>query len=122
MEDFTITLDGHLVIDGIDLSADAHAEISPEGLFVNGVFVTPVARIDLSGHIDASGVALDGTAEVEIPIVAGRELVQTVTDAAVCGWETVTDASVCGTKYIEDARDLRGGTTCRAAPSAASAS
>ncbi len=102
LEDFTITLDGHLVIDGIDLSADAHAEISPEGLFVNGVFVTPVARIDLSGHIDASGVALDGTAEVEIPIVAGRELVQTVTDAAVCGWETVTDASVCGTKYIED--------------------
>lgn len=102
LEDFTITLDGHLVIDGIDLSADAHAEVTPEGLFVNGVFVTPISRIDLSGRIDASGVALDGTAEVEIPIVAGREIVQTVTDVAVCGWETVTDSAACGTKIVED--------------------
>ncbi|MCK6570560.1 hypothetical protein L6V77_05530 [Myxococcota bacterium] len=103
MDDWRVTIDGHLVIDGIDLSADAHAELTTEGLYVNGVFVTPISRIDLLGRIDGTGVALDGRASIEIPIVAGREVAQWVTDAAVCGYETVTDGAVCGYKTVRDA-------------------
>lgn len=116
-DDFLVSIDGHLIIDGIDLSADAHAELSPAGLYVNGLFVTPISEIELSGHIDGTGMSLDGRAAVNIPITAGREFVQTVTDVAVCGWETVTDAGLCGYKTVTSAgecgvRYMQSGAYC----------
>jgi len=97
-----VTLDGQLVVSGIDLSAAAHARLDRSGMQVNGVFETPISLIDISGRITKSGVDLQGHAEVTIPIVAGKEIAQWVTDAAVCGYETVTDAAVCGYDTVKD--------------------
>jgi hypothetical protein len=69
---------------------------------VSGVFATPISKVDMSGSITRAGVDLEGQAEVTIPIVAGKEIAQWVTDAAVCGYETVTDASVCGYETVKD--------------------
>jgi hypothetical protein len=97
-----VTLDGQLVVSGIDLSAAAHARLDKNGMLVSGVFETPISLIDMSGSITKAGVDLSGHAEVTIPIVAGKEIAQWVTDAAVCGYETVTDAAVCGYDTVKD--------------------
>lgn len=97
-----VTLDGQLVVSGVDLSATAHARLDKNGMLVSGVFETPLSLIDMSGTITQAGVALRGRAEVTIPIVAGKEIAQWVTDAAVCGYETVTDAAVCGYDTVKD--------------------
>jgi len=97
-----VTLDGQLVVSGIDLSAAAHARLDQSGMLVSGVFETPLSLIDMSGRIDRAGVNLEGRAEVTIPIVTGKEIARWVTDAAVCGYETVTDAAVCGYETVKD--------------------
>ena len=100
-KDWYVTLDGRFAVSGIDLSANAHARIDQQGMFVSGKFETPLSLIDMSGNITHAGVDLQGTAKVTIPIVAGKEVAEWVTDAAVCGYETVTDAAVCGSQTIE---------------------
>jgi hypothetical protein len=102
-DDWYVWLDGRLEVSGIDLSSNASAVLDADGLFVEGVMTTPLSRIDMSGTIDEDGVDVRGHAEVTIPIVAGKEVVQWVTDAAVCGVETVTDAATCGTTIVNDA-------------------
>ena len=97
-----VTLDGRLVVSGIDLSADAHARLDQNGLLVNGKFQTPISLIDMTGSISKGGVDLEGRAEVTIPIVAGKEVLQWVTDAAVCGTEAVADAALCGSDTVQD--------------------
>lgn len=97
-----VTLDGQLAVKGIDLGADAHMKLDKSGMFVSGKMTTPISLIEMSGSITKAGVDLTGHAEVEIPIVAGKEIVQWVTDAAVCGYETVTDAAVCGYQTVTD--------------------
>lgn len=100
--DWYVTLDGDLEVKGIDLSAQAHAKLDKSGMFVSGRFETPISLIDMNGTITANHVAIQGSAQVEIPIVAGKEIVQWVTDAAVCGYETVTDAAVCGYQTVQN--------------------
>jgi hypothetical protein len=97
-----VTLDGQLVVSGIDLSASAHARLDQNGMLVSGKFQTPISLIDMSGSITKSGVDLEGRAEITIPIVAGKEIAQWVTDAAVCGTEAVADAALCGTDTVQD--------------------
>jgi hypothetical protein len=97
-----VTLDGQLVVSGIDLSAAAHARLDQNGMLVSGKFETPISLIDMSGSITKGGVDVEGRVEVTIPIVAGREIAQWVTDAAVCGYEAVTDAAVCGADTVKD--------------------
>jgi hypothetical protein len=97
-----VTLDGRLLVSGIDLSADAHARLDQSGMLVSGKFQTPISLIDMSGSISRAGVDVQGHAEITIPIVAGKEIAQWVTDAAVCGYETVTDAAVCGSETVTD--------------------
>ncbi len=97
-----VTLDGRLVVSGIDLSADAHARLDRSGMQVSGKLQTPLSRLDMSGSITRGGVDVRGAAQVTIPIVAGKEVAQWVTDAAVCGYETLTDAAVCGTQTVTD--------------------
>jgi hypothetical protein len=99
-QDWYVTLDGDFAVSGIDLSTTAHARIDQTGLLVNGKFTTPLSLIDMAGSINKSGVDLEGTAKVTIPIVGGKEVAQWVTDAAVCGYETVTDAAVCGSQTV----------------------
>jgi hypothetical protein len=112
-----VTLDGQLVVSGIDLSAAAHARVDQHGMLVSGIFETPLSLIDMSGSITAQGVDVRGHAEVSIPIVAGKEELQWVTDAAVCGYETVTDAAVCGYDTVTDGAKcgydtVKDGTLC----------
>lgn len=97
-----VTLDGQLVVSGIDLSAAAHARLDKNGMLVSGKFQTPFTLIDMSGSITAGGVDVQGRAEITIPIVAGKEVVQWVTDKAVCGTEAVADAALCGAETIQD--------------------
>jgi hypothetical protein len=97
-----VTLDGQLVVSGIDLSAAAHARLDKNGMLVSGKFETPISLIDMAGSITSAGVDVEGHAEIAIPIVAGKELAQWVTDAAVCGTEAVTDAAVCGADSVKD--------------------
>lgn len=98
--DWYVTLDGQLAVKGIDLSANAHAKLNKDGLFVSGKMSTPISLIEMSGNITSAGVDLTGHAEVEIPIVAGKEVAQWVTDKAVCGAEVITDAAVCGYQTV----------------------
>lgn len=101
-EDWFLALEGRLAVSGIDLSSNASAVLNHEGMFVQGVFSTPLAAIDMSGKITAQGVDLRGHGEVTIPIVAGKEELQWITDQAVCGTEIVTDAAVCGAQTVAD--------------------
>src|SRR5262249_24194715 len=87
-----VTLDGQLAVSGIDLSANAHARLDQSGLLVNGTFNTPISAVAMSCSIGKAGVDLEGTATVTIPIVAGKEIAQWVTDKAICGTEAVEDA------------------------------
>lgn len=112
-----ITLDGRLIVSGIDLSADAHARLDRSGMTVSGKFQTPISLIDMSGSITRNGVDVQGRAEITIPIVAGKEIAQWVTDAAVCGYETVTDAAICGSETVTDGAKcgynyVKDGTLC----------
>jgi hypothetical protein len=91
--------------------------LNHEGMFVQGVFETPLASVDMSGKITKEGVDLRGHAEVTIPIVAGKEVLQWVTDQAVCGTEFVADATLCGTQTIADGAvcgfdHVKSGTLC----------
>ncbi|MEJ1960361.1 MAG: hypothetical protein WDO56_01910 [Gammaproteobacteria bacterium] len=99
-KDWYVTMDGRLAVSGIDLSANAHARIDQNGMLVTGKFQTPISLIDMSGSISHAGVDLEGKATVTFPIVAGKEVLQWVTDAAVCGTETVADAAVCGSETV----------------------
>jgi hypothetical protein len=101
-KDWYVTMDGKFAVSSVELGADAHARIDQTGMTVSGKFETPLASIDMLGSITQAGVDLEGTTTVTIPIVAGKEVLQVVTDAAVCGYETVTDAAVCGSQTVAD--------------------
>ena len=101
-KDWYITLDGQFAVSGVELSTDAHARMDQTGMAVSGSFKTPVGSIAMQGSINRSGVDLEGIATVKIPITGGKEVLQVVTDAAVCGYETVTDAAVCGSETVEN--------------------
>ena len=98
--DWYVTMDGRFAVSGIDLSSDAHARIDQSGMLVTGKFQTPLSLIAMTGSITKSGVDLEGSATVSFPITGGKEELQWVTDAAVCGYETVTDAAVCGSQTV----------------------
>ncbi len=97
-----VTLDGQLLVSGVDLSAAAHARLDKNAMLVSGKFQTPISLIDMTGSITRSGVDVEGHAEIIIPIVAGKDVAQWVTDKAVCGTEAVTDAAVCGADTLQN--------------------
>jgi hypothetical protein len=99
-KDWYITLDGKFAVSSVELSTDAHARVDQSGMTVNGTFVTPLSSVAMLGSITKAGVDLEGSATVTIPITGGKEIVQQVTDAAVCGYETVTDATLCGSQTV----------------------
>jgi hypothetical protein len=97
-----VTLDGRLVVSGIDLSTEAHARLDKNGMLINGKFQTPISLIDMTGSITKSGVDIEGHAEITIPIVAGKDVAQWVTDKTLCGTEAVADAAVCGADTVQN--------------------
>jgi hypothetical protein len=98
-----VGLAGDLSVAGIGLSASAKALVSPDGIHVTGTYDKSITSIAMSGDISRSGVDIEGTASVTIPIVAGKEVLQKITDAVVCGTEAVADAALCGTTIVKDA-------------------
>jgi hypothetical protein len=62
-ESTTLRLSGDMDIYGVALE-DVVVEISGQGMFVNGAFVTPLTRIGLSGEINNTGAELSGMGSV----------------------------------------------------------
>ncbi len=98
-----IGLAGDMTVSGVGLSAAAKAVVGPLGIHVTGSYATPVGLIAMAGDISRSGVNIEGTASTTFPIVAGKEVLQKITDAVICGTELVTDSAVCGTTIVKDA-------------------
>ncbi len=92
-----VTFDGPFAVNGVELSSDAHARLDASGMALSGDYETPSTKIAMAGALTKSGATLSGTADVTFPIVSGRTLTETVTDAQLCGTESVTDATLCGT-------------------------
>ena len=105
-KDWYVTLDGKFAVSGVELGSDAHARLDQTGMAITGTFQTPLSDVSMLGSITHGGVDLEGSAPVAIAIVAGKELTQMVTDAAICGTETVTDATLCGSQ------DMANGAVC----------
>ncbi|MEM7259006.1 MAG: hypothetical protein AAF404_16640, partial [Pseudomonadota bacterium] len=68
-EDVTLRLSGNMEIFGVALE-DVTLEVSSQGMFVNGAFVTPVSRIALSGSISSQGPQMSGTGSVTLDLGA----------------------------------------------------
>ena len=66
--DSYLELRGDLVVAGVRLDAGALLRLDRDGLHVDGHFVTPVSRIELSGEITSQGVSLRGLARAEFPL------------------------------------------------------
>ena len=63
--DITLRLSGDMDIFGVALE-DVSLEVSSQGMYVNGAFVTPVTRIALSGSITDQGPQMSGLGEVSL--------------------------------------------------------
>ncbi len=66
-QDVTLRLTGNMVVFGVALE-DVTLEVSSEGMFVNGAFVTPVSRIAMSGSITAQGPQISGVGSVMLDL------------------------------------------------------
>jgi hypothetical protein len=103
LTDWYVGFAGDMSVSGVRLSGSAKALLGPQGIHVTGTYSTPIAAIAMAGDITRSGANIEGTTSVTIPIVAGKEVLQQITDAVICGTEMVTDATLCGTTIVKDA-------------------
>jgi len=76
-DDFVISLAGKADVYGVGLEEVA-IEINSGGMFINGVFVTPLTEIAVSGNVTETGPALSGYGEVAIGL---ESLTQSFRDA-----------------------------------------
>jgi hypothetical protein len=97
--DWYAKMNGDITVLGIPL-ANAESKLSPQGLFAHGAFKTPISTLALDGQITKTGATLSG--DLTFKVVAPHDVLQKVTDAAVCGYETVKDAGVCGVETVKD--------------------
>lgn len=95
-----VDMNGEVSIAGVRLQGTTSAHLDRNGVAVAGRLATALGGIAMAGRIDEAGVRLSGTADITIPIVAGRTEVQTVVNGAVCGYSQVTSAVLCGTKLL----------------------
>jgi hypothetical protein len=100
-DDFDIAIRGDVKVAGVAL-VSGHAEIDAQGLYVSGKLDTGIARVAVSGQITKSGPELTGEAGVTIDVKAGKDVLETVTDGALCGYEYVKDGALCGYEAITD--------------------
>lgn len=102
---------GEASVYGLPL-AGAHGRLDRRGLSVDGTFRTPLSNVVLAGGITKTGANMSGA--VSFSVRGTREVVQVVTDAAVCGstrvadgakcgYSTVRDGAICGTRIVESA-------------------
>jgi hypothetical protein len=113
-DNWFLEMRGDMSVGGVGLSGDAVMRLSKDGLVITGAVDTGIASIEVVGDVGPTGVILRGEAGVIIDLVAGKDVVNTVIDGAlcgykvvesgaVCGFETVTSAAVCGTRTITSA-------------------
>jgi hypothetical protein len=112
-----VGLGGDMAVSGVPLSGNAKALLGTSGIHVTGTYSTPIAAIAMAGDISRSGVNIEGTTSTTIPIVAGNDVLQEVTDAVICGTEDIADAALCGTHMVQDAvlcgaRDVADAAKC----------
>ena len=83
-EDVILRIVGDMNLYGVELE-DVTLEISSQGMFADGAFVTPASRIAMSGSIDDSGAELTGTGSVMLNLgsitAAMKDAHQTLTAA-----------------------------------------
>jgi hypothetical protein len=96
------TMSGDLAIGGLHL-VTASARADHNGVVLSGQLQTTISTLSMYGSITKSGVQIGGDASFSIPIKAPKQVLQTVTNASVCGYEVVTDAGQCGLKTVTSA-------------------
>lgn len=79
-EDILLRLKGHMDVFGVALE-DVTLEVSSSGMFVNGAFVTPVSRIELSGSITEQGPQMAGLGLVTLDLGGISDAMQDATTA-----------------------------------------
>lgn len=109
LEDFGIRIDTAALLYGYEV-ADLLVEFLPDGLAVEGTLSLPTLTASLRGEASDQGVSLTAAADFDFPLDGIDEVVETVTDGAICGWEdfacagqVVTDATLCGSQFLRDA-------------------
>jgi hypothetical protein len=113
-DNWYLEMSGAMSVGGVGLAGESLMRLSNEGLVVSGSVDTGIASIEVIGEVTPSGLTLRGTAGTSIDLVAGKAVVDTVIDGAlcgykvvsngaVCGFETVTSAAICGSKTVASA-------------------
>ncbi len=97
-----LRLQGDMSVAGVGLGARASTLLNRDGLLVEGALETGISRVAMMGQITSAGPSLAGQTAVTIPVETVSQVIQVVTDGAICGYETVTDAAICGTDTIVD--------------------
>lgn len=98
-EDITLRLSGNMNVFGVALE-DVTLEVSAQGMFVNGAFVTPVSRITLSGSITSQGPQMSGQGAITLDLGA-------ISDAMAEATATLTAAQNEVAKINNDITAMR---------------
>jgi len=98
-ENFTMTMTGELAIVDFPL-ANASARLDKSGMRASGTFKTPLSSLAMAGSVDDQGASLEGTLKMNVR--GAKDVVQKVTDGAVCGYDYVKDGSICGYETVRD--------------------
>ncbi len=75
----------------------------PKGIDVKGMFDLGPADVKMEGKISSKDVEVKGSIGVDLPLHLAGNVVDKVTDGAICGYETVTDGAICGYNMVTDA-------------------
>lgn len=79
-EDVLLRLQGNMDLFGVALE-DVTLEVSSSGMFVNGAFVTPLTRIELSGSVSNQGPQMSGVGIVSLDLGGISDAMQSATAA-----------------------------------------
>lgn len=110
-QSFGIALTGDIDIATFPLASGSIA-LDKAGATIKGSFVTPLSSIEMLGNASLTGASFSG--KVHVNLKGLRQVTETVTDGATCGYQTtasgarcgystVVDANRCGTSYVRNA-------------------
>ncbi len=98
-EAFYMSMNGELSFADFPLGS-ASARIDKNGMRANGLFSTPISQIAMAGSVTSSGATLEG--KVTVDLRGAKQVAQTITDGAVCGYDYVRDGTLCGYETVRD--------------------
>ena len=122
-EDVRLRLTGNMELFGVALE-DVTLDVSSAGMFVNGAFVTPASRIELSGSITSEGPQMAGSAAIALDLGDLSGAIADATAALDAAQREVARinadiAAMRATVQAERDRDQKALTDAQAAVSAA---